>query len=941
MFASDRELRDQNLFTGRHQQSQTVKHILENRPGDPVLLVYYGPGGIGKSFLLRQIIVQAGNANIPAFTLYCDRLALPGAIKEQLRDSVQDFNGTDKDFCDFDREWRRLEIIEKKIKTLLQKQENNNTKNVGKIAGSAASTALETAAGIILPGPLGNLAGKILGQAGEVIAEASSEKLASLLIKRGLRRDEAEFYANVSDRLSASFARGINTLASRVGCVLLIVDTIEALEQYELWLKNLIIGRFDLSRIVFVFAGRRQLDSLVWRDWPGKLLQQELRPFTEAESWSYLLKRGIKERAKADRLYNITHGLPLALAIAAIICTSSTNASIDPSLGDVKAQVIDALLKYFLECVIDPKRREQFLASAVPRVINLDILTKIFPDPDEALDVYNWLRNLYTTQVRTDGLVFHDIVRSVFIEYLHHRSQDQLRNLNQKMAAYYLDKRHQLILFSAEWQQATLEYLYHSLYIDEDRSIQEAAFYFLNAQEFIGQGLIAGIINLLDGYPLEHPANQTWVDYCRAQLAFFHSQFEQARDMLGKLYGQSEIDLYLRANVVTSLAVLTQYQGKGDQSIRLHEEGLQTWRQLNDRAGLKRSLTNVGRIYRITRDWTRANSILEECKLLAEEDNDQLEVGRILLNMGYIALYQGQWVDAEKYYLEALRIASRGADHYDSSKARMRLGQLRVCENRSEDAISFLRESVEEYKLTGELFGEGFAHNYLGDALVKLKQWGEAAKELEDALALFQSPRVNARDRVGNVYHSFGNLHLEQRDYHAAERSYLQAIAIRRETKSLYYLPKSLIGLGLTALTFNRYETLDNALNEAEVYALRYNDCYEMAKLRVVQGHAHLHQGKPIDQVAILYEEAYKFALRFNGFVVRWVTSEIEQELGKIQQTDPAIAQQLLIAVLNKCRRINFDGKTFSDAETIANSRVPTLINAPQQTIGVLEKWLK
>lgn len=935
----EKEQRDRCLFTGRRHELEMFRRILDSRPGDPEMLCYYGIGGVGKSWLLKEIAAQMGEANIPVLMLSCDRLALPSSIRDQLRNSVQNYPGTSKDFQDFDRDWRRLETIEKEIRGLIEKTERNaDEKTPGKVASPMIGAAIEVAFDILLPGPVGGALGKLLGQAGESLAEVTVDKIVPSLTKLGLRQDNAEFYANATSHLAISLVTGINSMAERTGHVVLLVDAIEFLRnQEELWLRNQIIDRLDLSRIVPIIAGRRKLDILVWRDWSGMVHQLEIQPFTQTESQNYLSKRGVSSLTDANRLHALARGLPLGLAIAAFIYTSG--APLDFSFDDTKTQIVDRLLDYFLTHVAESKRREEMLLSAVPRTITTEVLSLIFSDPTRAEDVYDWLRSLYTTQVRADGLLMHDIVRDVMVDHLRRRSPDQFHTLNQQLMAWYREKRAKQIPFSTDWQRTTLEYFYHALCVDEDRAIQEAALYFLNAQEFIGHGLIGDIITLFENCPPAHLQNQTWVKYCRAQLAFLNSQFNLAIHWLRQLYKRTDLDPYLRANVVTSLAVLTQYHGQVEDSIRLHEEGLQIRKQLNDRAGIKRSLTNVGRIYRIVRDWKKSLANLAESRQLAEEDGDQVEVGRILLNTGYIAMYQGHWVDAERDYAQALSIAQQNGDRYDSSKALMRLGQLRVWEGCPAEAVEYLHQSLADYKSTGELFGEGFVHNYLGDAWAVLKQWEKAKQELDVALSLFQLPQVNARDRVGNVRHSFGDLCMAQGDSEGARAAYLEAINIRRALKNFYFLPKSLVSLCFVELTHgtNRF---DEFAQEAESYALKYEDFFQLARLRVAQGHAQLRQRETLPSVSTLYGEALTYALRFNGYAVNWVLQSVNMELQRmIMEGKQDWVQQMLVPLVETCRTTRLDNLSLDEAERLANSRVPSMVEKNPQVEATLLQW--
>jgi tetratricopeptide (TPR) repeat protein len=213
----------------------------------------------------------------------------------------------------------------------------------------------------------------------------------------------------------------------------------------------------------------------------------------------------------------------------------------------------------------------------------------------------------------------------------------------------------------------------------------------------------------------------------------------------------------------------------------------------------------------------------------------------------------------------------------------MRLGQLHSRREEYHDAINYLEQSIQEYKQTGELFGEGFAYNYYGDALIGVENWSKAYEALRTAMSLFE--KVNAKDRIANVHHSFGTYYFALKEYDKAKDSLLQAIRIRSQVKTYYYVSKSLNLLCEVNIRLGLYQDTQNLFKESQKYSLQYNDYFELSRLYSIEAQLAVVTNK-FEEASELFVSALVSADRYNDFRFQQVIQRIQEIYYQIKDVD-------------------------------------------------------
>jgi tetratricopeptide (TPR) repeat protein len=90
--------------------------------------------------------------------------------------------------------------------------------------------------------------------------------------------------------------------------------------------------------------------------------------------------------------------------------------------------------------------------------------------------------------------------------------------------------------------------------------------------------------------------------------------------------------------------------------IRLCQDGLALFRELEDMLGITRAFNVLGELWRLVGDYERAKDAYEECRALSLQRGDKQRVATAMSNLSYVAMHKGDYVQAAALIREALTI---------------------------------------------------------------------------------------------------------------------------------------------------------------------------------------------------------------------------------------------------------------------------------------------
>ncbi|MBA2476259.1 MAG: tetratricopeptide repeat protein [Actinobacteria bacterium] len=150
----------------------------------------------------------------------------------------------------------------------------------------------------------------------------------------------------------------------------------------------------------------------------------------------------------------------------------------------------------------------------------------------------------------------------------------------------------------------------------------------------------------------------------------------------------------LRAKALRSASALAVIQGDYSGARALAEQGLALYREVGDRPGIVRSLSNLGAIRLAEGEVDAAISALDESVALSRDLPDRRLAAIALNNRGDVALTHGDYDAAAALFAESLTLLRELGDSANVARSLFNLGAASLERGETEDALKLLRESI-------------------------------------------------------------------------------------------------------------------------------------------------------------------------------------------------------------------------------------------------------
>ncbi|MDY6781947.1 MAG: tetratricopeptide repeat protein [Cyanobacteriota bacterium] len=441
--------RQRSNFVGREEQIDAFYKNLDFSLQDKrrrFIFNVWGQGGVGKSTLLKQFRKIAEEAKIVTALIDEAERSAPeamGRFAQQLEEKGYKLGQFSERYKVYRQKKQELEAD--------PEAPQGFSAFVGK---SLAKTGMKL--GRHLPG-----AGVALEFVDEEGMATQAGEWATYVAKKLGNKDEVRLIQEPVDVLTPLFLRELDKVAEKTK-VALFFDTYECTDDFlDRWLREVFAGRYgEVSDcILWIIAGRQELEENRWADYEGLMARLPLEPFTEEEAKQYLARKGITNSRVIETILSLSGRLPL---LVATLAAESPN---DPEkVGDPSGTAVERFLKW----VDDPKRRQVALDAALARGLNRDILAQL-NGKEEADKLFDWLREMPFVEEHPQGWKYHDVVRMQMLHRKRLTSPQGWAELQGKLVDYYDALRKGLALEEAKqqrdetWQGYTLEVLYHCL----------------------------------------------------------------------------------------------------------------------------------------------------------------------------------------------------------------------------------------------------------------------------------------------------------------------------------------------------------------------------------------------------------------------------------------------------------------------------------------------
>lgn len=514
---------DAEFFIGREDQQErfhaALGDIAASRRGGPseaLVLLLYGHGGVGKSWLLRRFAAIAsgdtpGVENTARFTVATVDWEL-----EQRRSPAEFSDITGPPIWRvLDRVYRALvdakvspsarRHIERAFSTfrwqMVREPELMERARALGLDGAVGRGPLSDEERAQLAEAITQLAGAglsvKLGTAGK--PAASMGRVAVTAAIRGLAgrmgRLEPEAYASLTSAAAAlvrAFGKGLETAGRKCGPVVVLLDSCELLGEILNWVPEL--ASRSGARVAWVIAMRQDVDEAA----PGKgvagqlaaRLHQErvvllpLTPFGPDELADYMgcaFGNELPEGVTAERMARTTRGVPLAVSLVTSFLRRGDAA--DEVFGDAAAdgsgrEVVVTLMRRYLarlhasaESAVDLPL--VYGLALLSEMVDVQVLAALWAVPEaDVPGVLDRLRGRYDFVLGGSRPLHRDVTFAT-LAYLRGRvERASVRSMNERAVAVLrarLPKRPLVLearVIDEDWQRDLLALLWHTFWVD-------------------------------------------------------------------------------------------------------------------------------------------------------------------------------------------------------------------------------------------------------------------------------------------------------------------------------------------------------------------------------------------------------------------------------------------------------------------------------------------
>ena len=204
----------------------------------------------------------------------------------------------------------------------------------------------------------------------------------------------------------------------------------------------------------------------------------------------------------------------------------------------------------------------------------------------------------------------------------------------------------------------------------------------------------------------------------------------------------------IRATALDGAGALAEAQGDLGMAIVHHEAALALWREIGDRRGVARSLTDLGIVADKMGDPERATQLYEDALVLAREENDLPRMAACLANLGFVSLDQGHHERAATCFKESLALFRDLEDQRNVTYVLGGLGGLMFLEGDYQGAAALQEEVLRHLRGLGDRQGIADTLADLGHAVQRQGDLDRAWEIYSEGLEVYRE----LGDRSGTAF---------------------------------------------------------------------------------------------------------------------------------------------------------------------------------------------
>ena len=309
-------------------------------------------------------------------------------------------------------------------------------------------------------------------------------------------------------------------------------------------------------------------------------------------------------------------------------------------------------------------------------------------------------------------------------------------------------------------------------------------------------------------------------------------------------------NLNLTAQSLSRLALFHMIRGENDISLKMSEEAIECFTELNDELGIAGAKYSMAGMHYKTNNYHLGMFHLIDCLSIYRKHNDKHNESKTQKSLGAIYEILGDQSSAINAYNKAVECAMEVGDKNLQSNVYNPLSGILLKQNKVQEALALIEKSIALKKETGDTRGYAFAIYGRGKVYIHMEKYTEAEKDIQEALAIHEN--VSDLFGIGMALNKLARIALATGQSAKAKEILHQAIDLS-ETNNL-----SLIKYKCNYFLYQVYKEEGNhkkALKYLEDYLALTDSALNSQTLKVIANYERIADMRDKEQAAILNRE--------------------------------------------------------------------------------------
>ncbi len=234
-----------------------------------------------------------------------------------------------------------------------------------------------------------------------------------------------------------------------------------------------------------------------------------------------------------------------------------------------------------------------------------------------------------------------------------------------------------------------------------------------------------------------------------------------------------------QADILSNIAQEQTRRNLLNEALATHAEAATLYEDLNDNAGLLRTLELLISLASQTDNYEAAALYATRGSKLARELGNEGIERRMLVLLGDARLQMGEGDEAIRVFSDALDLARTANERQDEADILLKLGYARLDSGRADDAIDTFDEALTLFRAQNRRADEGKALSALGTASAEAERWTETLKFYTSALYIARE--VHQRDEEMTQLNNLAFASAQNHELGQAVLRYRQALHLAYE----------------------------------------------------------------------------------------------------------------------------------------------------------------